>query len=138
MYLQAVMKKCTENQTREMIKKAAISTDERREKLLNILQSLKINQSKTVQQFGLRMSTEFPQIDARILDAPALQYGKANVITPVGGAWRPDNMPFIEPANAISWGCLIMDGNTRENEVKGFCNTVNIYDCANVYYEKSA
>lgn len=127
MHLQAVMKKCTENQTRAMIKQAATSTDERKKNIIEILRALQPNQSPTVQQFGLRLNSSFAKIDARILNAPALEYGQQKTITPIAGVWRPDNLPFIAAVKGITWGCLILDGRTPENAVNAFCNTVSIF-----------
>lgn len=120
------MKKCTENQTRNMIREAATSTDIRKQKLIDILRKIDPNRSTTVQQFGLQVDTKFAEISARILDAPCLEYGSGRTAQPNLGVWRAENMPFITPMNATVWGVLVLDGRTQRNAVDDFCKAVSL------------
>lgn len=119
------MKKCTEMQTRNMIRQSATSTDERKRKLMDMLRKLQPNQSATVQQFGLQISAEFAEIQARILKLPTLEYGQRKAIVPQVGVWRAENMPFIAPQEIRNWGVLIMHDRTQRGSVNQFCQTVS-------------
>lgn len=122
---QAVMKKCTENQTRNMIKEAATSTDVRKKKLMDILHKIDPNRSPTVQQFGLQLDRKFAQIPARILAPPVLEYGDKKTVMPRDGVWRAENIPFIKSMQATNWGVLRLDERTQQSTVKELCGMVS-------------
>lgn len=122
--LQAVNKKCTENQTRNMIKVAATSTDERRQKIMDMLRQITHNQSPTLKQFGIQVSTEFANVPARILPAPTLEYNNNKTVVPAKGQWRVDNLQFLQPKALTRYAVLIMDRNVRD--VRQFCECVSV------------
>lgn len=122
--LQAVNKKCTENQTRNMIKVAATSTDERKQKIMNMLRQITHNQSPTLKQFGIQVGTEFTNVPARILTAPTLEYSNNKTVVPAKGQWRVDNLQFLTPKALTRYAVLIMDRNVRD--VRQFCECVSV------------
>lgn len=124
--LQAVNKKCTEMQTRNMIKVAATSTDVRKEKIMDMLQKIAHNQSSTLKQFGISVGSEFSRIPARILDAPTLEYKNGRTIVPSKGQWRIDRLEFLQPKNVTRFAVLILDKYVRD--VRDFCMWVSIVD----------
>lgn len=111
-------------QTRNMIREAATSTDVRKQKIYDILRKLQPNMSETVKQFGLNISNQFAEVDARLLNPPALEYGGKRTVMPRDGVWRAENMAFIQPRKAINWAILILDGRTQRRTVEDFRNTV--------------
>lgn len=121
------MKKCTENQTRNMIKEAATSTDVRKQKLMDILRKIDPNRSPTVQQFGLQVDTNFAQIQARILVPPTLEYTQGRTVIPRDGVWKAENIGFIQSMNATNWGVLCLDDRTQQSAVKELCGMVSFY-----------
>lgn len=123
---QAVNKKCTETQTRNMIRVAATSTDIRKDKIMEMLRKINHNQSKCVQSFGIQLDQNFATIPARILDPPALEYGNKKPIYPSRGVWRADRLPFLYPKGADKWAILVMDNrNVYPNQVQDFGNNVS-------------
>lgn len=107
-----------------MIREAATSTDVRKNKILNILNQIKYNDASSVRGFGLKVDDKFAEIPARILEPPMLQY-KDRTIRPQRGEWRPENMHFITPKEAVQWGVLILDNRVRESDVDGVCRMVS-------------
>lgn len=65
--LQVINKKCTENQTRNIIKTAATSTDVRKQKIMALLQKITHNQSPVIRGFGLSIDGDFTKVPARLL-----------------------------------------------------------------------
>lgn len=122
--LQAVNKKCTELQTRNMIKVAATSTDVRKQKIMDMLLKMSHNQSPTLNQFGIKVGTGFTNVPARILPAPTLEYRNRTVI-PSRGQWRIDGLQFLQPMTLTRYGVLVMVKYIRECDVRQFCDYVS-------------
>lgn len=64
---QVINKKCTENQTRAIIKIAATSTDLRKQKIMNLLRQITHNQSPVIRGFGLSIDGDFTKVQPRLL-----------------------------------------------------------------------
>lgn len=124
MSLQAVKKKCTEQQTRNMIRVAATSTDERKRKIMDMLKQIAHNQSQTLSEFGIKVGEQFSNVPARILDAPTLEY-KNKQIKPSNGQWRIDNLQFLKAKPLTRYAVLLVDRRTRDDKVREFCSMVS-------------
>lgn len=118
------MKKCTETQTRNMIREAATSTDRRKAKIMDLLQKIDYNRSETVCGFGLHVSNKFAEIPARILEPPTLEYGNNATIKPSRGVWRGETLSFIDAKTAVVWGALVLDDRTNRSAVDELCGMV--------------
>lgn len=104
---------------------AATSTDERRNKIMDMLKKIAHNSAPTLNQFGISLGTEFTNVPARILDAPTLQY-KNNTVRPSKGQWRIDNLQFLAPVTLTMYVVLVMDKYVREGDVRQFCDYVSV------------
>lgn len=102
---QAVNKKCTENQTRALIKEAATNTDARKNKILQLLDQIRHNDTPIIQGFGLQIATDFAKVPARKLNAPEIQYANQSVFVNKG-VWRVDNQQFLIPEKASNWAII--------------------------------
>ncbi|XP_037047779.1 protein argonaute-2 isoform X2 [Bradysia coprophila] len=122
---QAVNKKCTENQTRNMIKVAATSTDVRKDKIMEMLQRIAHNQSPTLKEFGIEVGNGFTNVPARILPAPTLEYKDNRTIVPAKGQWRIDGLQFLTPMSMTRYAVLVMDRYVQDNSVRSFCECIN-------------
>lgn len=123
-----VNKKCTETQTRNIIKFAATSTDVRKTKILNLLNQIRHNNSPTIRGFGLGIEADFAKVPARLLDAPGIQYGNNRVTRPLKGVWKNENMQFLMPEAATEWSILNTNFRTRQNELDEFARMVSLGD----------
>lgn len=122
---QAVNKKCTETQTRNMIKIAATSTDVRRSKIMDMLKRIAHNESPTLKQFGIEVGSGFTNVPARVLPAPVLEYQNNKTVMPAKGQWRIDNLQFLQPVTLTRYGVLVMDKYVRDGDVRQFCDFVS-------------
>lgn len=123
---QAVNKKCTEMQTRNMIRIAATSTDERKRKIMEMLQKINHNSSDCVKSFGIQVDQNFTTVPARILDPPKLEYGNKRTVIPKRGVWRADGLPFLDPRGADLWAILVLDNRgVYPNQIQDFGNAVS-------------
>lgn len=130
---QAVMKKCTEMQTRNMIKQAATSTDVRRSKIMNLLREIKHNDSPTLQQFGIGVGGEFATVKARVLEPPTLEYANKRVVRPMRGVWNPAG-EFVYPTQLKNWAVLILDQRANERAVYELVGNVSRYLNRDILY----
>lgn len=126
--LQVINKKCTENQTRNIIRHAATSTDDRKAKIMNLLNQINHNQSPIIKGFGLGIDANFAKVPARQLDAPGIQYAGNKVAKPSRGVWRNENMEFLIPEAATEWSILNTNSRTRQNELEDLARMVSFID----------
>ncbi|XP_059608120.1 uncharacterized protein LOC132255963 [Phlebotomus argentipes] len=106
---QAVMKKLTENQTRFMIKHTATSTDVRKTRIYEMLQKVNFNASPVVKEFGIEVGKDFVEVDARILDAPKLEYSQKKAEFPRNGVWQMREKQFIVPTTIDCWAVFVLE-----------------------------
>ncbi|XP_055305200.1 protein argonaute-2-like [Sitodiplosis mosellana] len=114
---QVINKKCTENQTRNIIRFAATSTDDRKQKIMKLLSQIRHNNSQTIQGFGLGVDANFAKVPARLLDPPVIEYSN-KTMKPSRGVWRGENSAFLLPQAANEWSILNTNFRTKPNELK--------------------
>ncbi len=121
---QAINRKCTENQTRTIIKEAATSTDSRKQKIMALLDKVKHNQSPIIRGFGLAVDMNFAKVSARCLTAPKIQYADNKLVEVKNGVWRGEGMPFLIPESANKWAILNANQRTRPDELQDLARMV--------------
>ncbi|KAG4066948.1 hypothetical protein HA402_007696 [Bradysia odoriphaga] len=114
---QAINRKCTENQTRKIIRIAATSTDVRKSKIMEMLGKIQHNQSPIVRSFGLELDTNFAKVQGRCLKAPSIVYGNNRLVEVKNGVWRGEGMPFLIPESVNKWAILNVNQRTRNDEL---------------------
>lgn len=109
-------KKMTEDQTRNMIRRAATDT---RTRLGNIQQSVKkasYNESPTMREFGITVNPTPQEVEARILHPPTLEYCDRRQESVHKGTWRASQ--FVQGAKLSSWSILNLDRRTRDDSIR--------------------
>ncbi|PNF19900.1 hypothetical protein B7P43_G12298, partial [Cryptotermes secundus] len=80
------------------------------------------NDDPCVKEFGLSVSDRFEKVEARILEAPQLQYNiqadRRNIVMPMKGVWRPKS--FLSCNKLTHWIILNLDRYTREDNLRHF------------------
>ncbi|XP_033232751.1 protein argonaute-2 isoform X2 [Drosophila pseudoobscura] len=94
---QALNRKDGANQVAAMIKYAATSTNERKAKIIHLLEYFKHNLDPTISHFGIRLENDFIVVHTRTLNAPQVEYKNNNLASVRNGSWRMDRMQFFEP-----------------------------------------
>ncbi|EFA11590.1 argonaute-2a isoform X1 [Tribolium castaneum] len=100
---QVVNRKMNENQTSVMIKKAATSTDVRKDKIMQVLRKANYNSDPCVREFGFSVNNSFEKLDGRVLQPPTLLYARKAEVTPSKGVWRADMNRFFVGAIVHKW-----------------------------------
>lgn len=94
----------------EIIKVAAVSTDQRKRNIMDLVQQLRYERVETIKNFGIKLNPNFIKINSHILFAPTLQYNG----TTVGvndGVWRAENDKYLKGARCIKWAILSVCGS---------------------------
>ncbi|KAH8296528.1 hypothetical protein KR054_007535 [Drosophila jambulina] len=107
---QALNRKDGATQVANMIKFAATSTNERKAKIMNLLQFFQHNLDPTISRFGIRIANDFIVVSTRTLNPPQVEYQGNRWSMVKNGSWRMDNLRFLEPKpKAHKWAILYFD-----------------------------
>ncbi|XP_016958952.2 protein argonaute-2 [Drosophila biarmipes] len=97
-------------QVANMIKFAATSTNERKAKIMHLLNFFQHNLDPTISRFGIRIANNFIVVSTRTLNAPQVEYQGNKWCGVRNGSWRMDNMRFLEPKQkAHKWAIVYCD-----------------------------
>ncbi|KAK9511703.1 hypothetical protein O3M35_000311 [Rhynocoris fuscipes] len=118
---QNVNRKLNEEQTRIMVKEAAVSTDLRRSKIEGSIRDVGFNNDPFVRDFGLSVNTQFTEVDARILTPPNLLYKNQSVQVDKG-VWRTGS--FISSFPLSRWGILCANSYVRRDKLLEFASSL--------------
>ncbi|XP_033243989.1 protein argonaute-2-like [Drosophila miranda] len=103
---QTLNRKDGANQVAAMIKYAATSTNERKAKIIRLMEYFRHNLDPTISHFGIRLGSDFIVVNTRTLNAPQIEY-KNNLASVRNGSWRMDGMQFLEPKpKSHKWAIL--------------------------------
>ncbi|XP_055301016.1 protein argonaute-2-like [Sitodiplosis mosellana] len=126
---QVTNKKCSDNQTRNIIRVAATTTDARKERIMELLNKINHNRSAAITGFGMNVGNKFVDVAARQLDPPKIQYKNSKVIEPKNGVWNMFKEEFLltdqKPANGLTWGILNADCSTDQSTIRELCNMLH-------------
>ncbi|XP_052873404.1 protein argonaute-2 [Anopheles cruzii] len=122
---QALNKTHPDECTAKIIRFAATSVQERKEKIMRLSTSIAYNNSPTLIDFGVGVGKEFEKLSARIIDPPTVVYAGNDQVRPTRGVWRAEGKRFTEPSSTVAkktlcWRILNLDGYTNETMVKEF------------------
>ncbi|XP_052848365.1 protein argonaute-2 isoform X3 [Drosophila gunungcola] len=97
-------------QVANMIRFAATPTNERKSKIMHLLDFFKHNLDPTISRFGIRIANDFIVVHTRTLNPPQVEYHGNKWCAVRNGSWRMDNMRFLEPKpKAHKWAILYFD-----------------------------
>uniref|UniRef100_A0A1I8PE29 Piwi domain-containing protein n=2 Tax=Stomoxys calcitrans TaxID=35570 RepID=A0A1I8PE29_STOCA len=143
---QALNRKDDAKQVQKMIRFAATSTNVRKEKIMNILQYFKHNDSPIIRAFGIQIGSNFIKVPMRNLPSPYMEYLGGQTVTTFKGAWRMDGKKFLACSKPQGGGhkwCIMYEKNPGSrlnyNELNNFKNNVlRESEKLNMNLEKSA
>lgn len=115
---QVVQKKLDETQTRVMIRHAATSTEVRKKKIVDAMKQANFNADPCVRAFGLAISDQFENIQARVLEPPMLTYNTPREVMPRKGVWRNDY--FLDGKMLTNWKVLNLS-RVYDKDIDYFC-----------------
>ena len=98
-------------QTAAMIKFAVTRPKERREGIEGGLALLNWAEDPYIKNYGLKISTDMLETQARLLAPPVVQFAKTQQKPGYSGRWRLDGQQFLLPNkhDLVHWGVCIIN-----------------------------
>ncbi|KAJ7732588.1 argonaute-like protein [Mycena maculata] len=115
---QLVKKEIPDDKKTQLVQFATMRPKERLDSIRKGLQVLAYGQSEYVRKFGLTVDPTLLTTQARVLDAPTLQYGsmgnpRAATVNPRNGSWNMADKRLFRPATIQAWVFIIFESFER-------------------------
>ncbi|KAH8305813.1 hypothetical protein KR059_011347, partial [Drosophila kikkawai] len=109
-------------QVAKMIRFAATPTEERKAKIMKLLEFFQHNLDPTISRFGIRIANDFIVVNTRTLTPPQVEYHNSMYCLVKNGSWRMDNKQFLETQpKAHKWAIVYFQGpKMTYNQVADF------------------
>lgn len=107
-------RKLSDTQTTAMIKLAALKPQERQARTEQYFQEARYTQNQAYKQLNLSVRAEMMRVEARILDAPELEYGSGKIVQPKGGAWNLRDLRLNKGAEVPREWAVMVVGSERD------------------------
>ncbi|PKA57956.1 Protein argonaute 4B [Apostasia shenzhenica] len=104
--LQRYTKALTVNQRASLVEKSRQKPQERMSSLSNALKYSNYDSDPMLQACGVSISTNFTQVDGRLLQAPKLKVGNGEDFLPRNGRWNFNNKKLITPSKVERWAVV--------------------------------
>ncbi|VYS67499.1 unnamed protein product [Arabidopsis thaliana] len=141
--LQRYTKALTKFQRSNLIKESRQNPQQRIGVLTRALKTSNYNDDPMLQECGVRIGSDFTQVEGRVLPTPKLKAGKEQDIYPINGSWNFKNKTFFKPATVTRWAVVnfsarcdpqkIIDDLTRCGKMKG----INVDSPYHVVFEEN-
>lgn len=97
-----------------MIKGTCMRPQQRADKIMNNIATLKFESNEYMKAFKLEVDKEMAVVPARVLQAPKIQYANNAMCTPSFGGWKLDQSRKMYAGSKLqSWGVLVYESEHR-------------------------
>ncbi|TXG73404.1 hypothetical protein EZV62_001983 [Acer yangbiense] len=104
--LQRYTKSLSTPQRASLVEKSRQKPQERMTALSNALKTSKYDAEPMLRSCGISISTNFAQVDGRVLNAPKLKVGNGEDLFPTRGRWNFNNKKLVEPTKIDRWAVV--------------------------------
>ncbi|KAF5744968.1 hypothetical protein HS088_TW07G00549 [Tripterygium wilfordii] len=104
--LQRYTKALTNLQRASLVEKSRQKPQERMTALSNVLKTSKYDTEPMLRSCGISISTNFNQVEGRVLPAPRLRFGNGEEFSPRNGRWNFNNKKLVEPTKIERWAIV--------------------------------
>ncbi|XWS74255.1 hypothetical protein CRYUN_Cryun02cG0199900 [Craigia yunnanensis] len=104
--LQRYTKALSTFQRASLVEKSRQKPQERMSVLSNALQSSNYGAEPMLRSCGVSISSNFTQVEGRVLSAPRLKVGNGEDFFPRNGRWNFNNKKFVEPTRIERWAVV--------------------------------
>ncbi|XP_078169217.1 protein argonaute 1B-like [Carex rostrata] len=119
---QKYRKKLNEGQTTGMLQATCQNPGERQSRIIKARRENGYNEDTYAIDFGLTVSEEPTNVEARVLPTPRLKYnGAEKECMPTSGAWNMRNKKFVNGAKLNLWYCISFSPQVGAKEAGWFC-----------------
>ncbi|AET00057.2 putative post-transcriptional gene silencing PAZ-Argonaute family protein [Medicago truncatula] len=103
--LQRYTKALSTSQRSSLVEKSRQKPVERMRVLSNALKASNYGSEPMLRNCGISITSEFTQVDGRVLQAPRLKFGNED-FNPRNGRWNFNNKKFVEPVSLGNWSVV--------------------------------
>lgn len=108
-----------------MIRVSAVSTDQRKRNIMEMIRKVNHNQSPEIKAFGIEIGTEFIDVPARQLPPPLIEYANGKVVRPAKGVWQiMSGTQFLKTSGKWKWFVLNTDRFVQNGLLQRFAREV--------------
>ncbi|CAK9201819.1 unnamed protein product [Sphagnum troendelagicum] len=121
---QRYSKRLNERQITALLKVTCQRPKEREEDILQTVRHNAYHQDPYAQEFGIHISAQLAQVEARVLPAPRLKYhdtGREKECLPHVGQWNMMHKKMVNGGVVNHWACLNFSRSVQENYARNFC-----------------
>ncbi|GAY50847.1 hypothetical protein CUMW_129820 [Citrus unshiu] len=104
--LQRYTKALTNLQRASLVEKSRQKPQERMSVLSNALKLSKYDNEPMLRSCGISISTNFAQVEGRVLPAPRLKFGNGEDFSPRNGRWNFNNKKLVQPTKIERWAVV--------------------------------
>ncbi|KAK9265533.1 hypothetical protein L1049_001716 [Liquidambar formosana] len=116
--LQRYTKALTVHQRSSLVEKSRQKPQEKMRLLTDVLKSNKYDNEPMLQSCGVSISTQFTQVEGRVLSTPRLKVGNGEDLIPRNGRWSFNNKKLVEPAKIERWAVVNFSARC---DTRGLC-----------------
>ncbi|VVB16953.1 unnamed protein product [Arabis nemorensis] len=124
-----------------LVKESRQKPQEKMNVLSRALKNSNYNNDPMLQECGVRIGSDFTQVEGRVLPTPKLKVGSEADLFPNNGRWNFNNKTLVEPARITKW--VVVNFSARCNSHKivsdlirgGKMKGINIDPPCNVFQE---
>lgn len=113
--------------TAEIIRQTSKKPAERMRNILDQLQQAGYENDPFMKAFGLKVDPNMITYDARLLEAPEVQFSNVSE-RPFNGAWNLRDKRLVDGATLLSWG-VVVEANVPKHTLQRFLDTLCDVGC---------
>ncbi|XP_062030666.1 protein argonaute 1-like [Rosa rugosa] len=121
---QRYSKRLNERQITALLKVTCQRPQERERDIMQTVRHNAYAEDPYAQEFGIKISENLAQVEARILPPPWLKYhdtGREKDCLPQVGQWNMMNKKMVNGGKVTNWICINFSRNVQDSVAKGFC-----------------
>ncbi|KAM1398477.1 hypothetical protein ACFX2I_015928 [Malus domestica] len=122
---QRYSKRLNEKQITALLKVTCQRPHDREQDIIRTVRHNAYHNDPYAKEFGIKISENLAQVEARILPAPWLKYhdtGREKDCLPQVGQWNMMNKKMVNGGRVNNWICINFSRNVQDNVARSFCN----------------
>ncbi|KAM1026662.1 hypothetical protein TB2_039490 [Malus domestica] len=122
---QRYSKRLNERQITALLKVTCQRPHDREQDIIRTVRHNAYHEDPYAKEFGIKISENLAQVEARILPAPWLKYhdtGREKDCLPQVGQWNMMNKKMVNGGKVNNWICINFSRNVQDSVARSFCN----------------
>ncbi|KAL6281772.1 hypothetical protein ACE6H2_018653 [Prunus campanulata] len=122
---QRYSKRLNERQITALLKVTCQRPHDREQDIMRTVRHNAYHEDPYAKEFGIKISENLAQVEARILPPPWLKYhdtGREKDCLPQVGQWNMMNKKMVNGGKVNNWICINFSRNVQDSVARGFCS----------------